>query len=788
MSIGNSAGLSFSGLSSGIDTDGIVSRLMQLERIPLQRIQRRQAQSREKLDVYAALKAQVQSVRNSAGSISAATSFLTTSSSVSNKDIANISTSSGAPIGNFSLKVNKLASADKLISGALTGTGDLNFTGDFKLNDKTISVVASDDLADVAKKINDAKANVSATVINGSDGKSYLTLTGQKTGVENKIKFQEGAGELLTKLGYMTKTGGTDPVIRYELQTSTVGLSSPKPSLSSLLGITGSDATPQDRASFIENLARKGIADPEKYVEELRSSDKATLTINGRELTYRLSNTSLSDLATKITDELGVKAEVKEVVGPNGPQFKIELDGVAAENISDSLGIFSYKKVEEPGTGSYIVKSSAVVLSAANAEFTIDGVALTSAENTVTTAISGATITLLKADPAATTEISVTRSFNQASTMIKGFIDSYNSFVEFSKAATEFNKETFETAALFGDPILNQIESELTSMISAQVPGSSGAYRSLANIGFSFDTGGALKVDEAKFQEALTADPEAIQKLFQPSGSTTGNDIKYVSSTDRSKVSNSPYEVNITRAATKSSFTKQIDASALAKNGVSLTLKSGALTSDAFLSFAKGTSLSQIANTINTDSKTKDAFEASVDSNGRLQIVSKRYGAAGNFTVTASTDSLFPGGNPPNDVKVDGLDVQGTINGEAATGSGQFLTGNKDNATTDGLQILYSGTTTGRVGTLDFKRGVTSQILERLNGYTTGTTGLLSANDTSLQAEIDDFDRQITDFQARLTAKEQVLRARFQAMESAIAAANAQGQRLSSMLPSNSGG
>jgi flagellar hook-associated protein 2 len=63
MAVGSSlSGISFSGLSSGIDTAGIISRLMQLEQIPISRLQTRQAEVKQQQAVYGQFRSQLQGI------------------------------------------------------------------------------------------------------------------------------------------------------------------------------------------------------------------------------------------------------------------------------------------------------------------------------------------------------------------------------------------------------------------------------------------------------------------------------------------------------------------------------------------------------------------------------------------------------------------------------------------------------------------------------------------------------------------------------------------------------
>src|SRR5690606_8061854 len=128
------------------------------------------------------------------------------------------------------------------------------------------------------------------------------------------------------------------------------------------------------------------------------------------------------------------------------------------------------------------------------------------------------------------------------------------------------------------------------------------------------------------------------------------------------------------------------------------------------------------------------------------------------------------------------LDVAVTINGESATGNGQFLLGAEGNANTAGLQIQYNGSTTGVSGNFVFNRGLASLMSYRLNSFTDSVDGLLSATDKTLTDQITDIDDRIAAIQEQLELRESTLRAKFGAMEQAIAQLNAQGSQLSSML------
>ena len=110
MSVGSSlSGITFSGIGSGIDTDSIISRLMQLEQIPITRIQKQQAQLTQRMGLMSQLKGLMVQVQSSSNALNSAAAFQNVTSSSSNEQVATVSTTDGAVAGTYALSVSKLA-------------------------------------------------------------------------------------------------------------------------------------------------------------------------------------------------------------------------------------------------------------------------------------------------------------------------------------------------------------------------------------------------------------------------------------------------------------------------------------------------------------------------------------------------------------------------------------------------------------------------------------------------------------------------------------------------------
>ncbi|MBW1740047.1 MAG: flagellar filament capping protein FliD, partial [Deltaproteobacteria bacterium] len=120
---------------------------------------------------------------------------------------------------------------------------------------------------------------------------------------------------------------------------------------------------------------------------------------------------------------------------------------------------------------------------------------------------------------------------------------------------------------------------------------------------------------------------------------------------------------------------------------------------------------------------------------------------------------------------VTGQDVAGTINGEAATGSGQVLTGDDGNTNTDGLSIRYKGTSNDTdVGTITLTLGV-AELFERTLFNITDSVedGYVAFKQDSLQDRISDLEDDIQEMEARLDRKMERMINQFVAMELALA-------------------
>jgi flagellar hook-associated protein 2 len=174
-----------SGLASGIDTQSMIDQLVSLERRPIDLLQARQRAYRKQISKLGSIASKLSALEDAAKDLA---SKGVRSASVQSTHTAFSATAAlGAATGRWSVRVTALASAAKARSAAFTAATDAVDTGTLTLSidgtDYVITKAAGDTLADIATKIQQSGAPVTATIL--SDGtSSYLSVTRSETGYQ----------------------------------------------------------------------------------------------------------------------------------------------------------------------------------------------------------------------------------------------------------------------------------------------------------------------------------------------------------------------------------------------------------------------------------------------------------------------------------------------------------------------------------------------------------------------------------------------------------------------------
>ncbi|MBL8810252.1 MAG: flagellar filament capping protein FliD [Planctomycetaceae bacterium] len=190
--------ITINGLVSGIDTDNIVSGLLDIQQQQIDRMSLRKTEIQRKQAAFSTLESRMLSLRSDAGVLGRTSSNPLTKLSVTASDSEAISAtaSTSAVSGVYSLTVNSKAAAHQVASQGFADADAEITQGTFEIrlgsgDVKTITIDSNNaTLSGLASAINASGAGVSASIVKDSAGGSTpwkLLLTGTKTGADNAI-------------------------------------------------------------------------------------------------------------------------------------------------------------------------------------------------------------------------------------------------------------------------------------------------------------------------------------------------------------------------------------------------------------------------------------------------------------------------------------------------------------------------------------------------------------------------------------------------------------------------
>ena len=163
---------------------------------------------------------------------------------------------------------------------------------------------------------------------------------------------------------------------------------------------------------------------------------------------------------------------------------------------------------------------------AKNAQMTVNGIAVTSASNTVKEAVQGVTMTL---SGTGSSTLSLQNNTASVQTAITNFVTAYNSLQTVSKQLTAFtadaNSHTYSQAPLAGDSTLRNIQMQIRDAMNTPQPplaGSGAPLTMMAQIGVAFQADGTMAVDSTKLTAALNSNLSGVQNLFSSVSGKTG--------------------------------------------------------------------------------------------------------------------------------------------------------------------------------------------------------------------------------------------------------------------------
>ena len=492
-------------------------------------------------------------------------------------------------------------------------------------------------------------------------------------------------------------------------------------------------------------------------------------TQGAQTLTIDSAHNSLAGISAAINSaNVGVTASVAN----DGSGYRLVLtsnNSGAANSLkvstTGSLSALSY----DPTAGS---NSMTQTVAGKDAAFTLDGMAMTSASNTVTNAIQGVSLTLTQPT---TTPLTLTVAANTAliQSAVQSFVTDYNAAQASIKSLTAYNATTKTAAILTGDSTVMSVQTQLRAILNTPLSTAGGGLNNLADVGITFNKDGTLALNTATLGSVLADPSKNIATLFASVGVPSDPLVKFGTATAAAKGGN--YALNISQMATQGTLTGSAapatttiasgsnDQFNINVNGIAaaITIPAG--------SYSSTTLAAQVQSQINGVAAFSAAgitVSVGYDGSGNMLITSNQYGSASTVTASAAGSNggfanLF--GAP---VSAAGLDVAGTIGGASAHGIGQTLTATTGNPA--GLTLNLTGGATGSRGTVAYAAGIGSQLASLL-GNMTSISGMIANRTSNLQTRISNIGTKTTQENARLAAIQAQYQKQFSSLDKVMA-------------------
>lgn len=213
---------------------------------------------------------------------------------------------------------------------------------------------------------------------------------------------------------------------------------------------------------------------------------------------------SLATVRNKINAAgAGVSAVI--VNDTTGARLVISSTNPGSDNVFRLSGVADLDY--EPGVASSMTQTQ----EAANAEVTINGLAVTTSGNRLTDVIQGLTINLNR--PNSSAQISVVQDNTALKGSVQTFVDSYNALAKYLSTQTRYDEATDTAGTLQGDSTAVSLQRQLRNIVTGDSPASE-VYENLNSVGISLQRDGTLKVDDARLTSALNGNPAELRKLF----------------------------------------------------------------------------------------------------------------------------------------------------------------------------------------------------------------------------------------------------------------------------------
>jgi len=485
-------GLQLSGLASGFDWQSVVDQLIELERVPQQRLQIEQLENENKASAFSEVQSALETLKSKTADVANTELFYgrKAASLTTTDPLLSASAGTRTLTGTYEFHIDQLATASRLAgssdAGAALGdpsrtlatlnTAAVPTSGTITVNGAQVTIDTADTLQETFDKI------VAATEDEFGDPTLSIELTAGDT-----VKITSLTGDPGVRLGTSSDTSNFLQVMK--LYSNAGG---PAESTGALGAVNVNSTL---------NSAYSGLATP--------VTSDGSFRVNGVEIAFDADLDSIKTVMERINEsEAGARISYDAA----SDQFSLTSTHTGSLDIA----------LDDNGSGllSALGLTGQSIALGQNAQFRLgdNPAVIESTSNTLEAGAHGIDGLSVTASGAGTESISVTADNSGALSTIESFIDKYNAVVSTIGEKTNISVTDDEVSGgtLAGDRDLDEIARDLRGLLFSAVSGLDGDIKRLADIGIDFKAGSnELEIShESRLEELLATQPDAIAKLF----------------------------------------------------------------------------------------------------------------------------------------------------------------------------------------------------------------------------------------------------------------------------------
>ncbi|MFL1455710.1 flagellar filament capping protein FliD [Marinobacter sp. GN3S48] len=285
------------------------------------------------------------------------------------------------------------------------------------------------------------------------------------------------------------------------------------------------DASKASRGSYSLNVTQmaqaQSLASGAFADRDTTSVGSGTLTLNvggvATDITVDGSNDTLEGLAASINDaNAGVSAGVVDT--GSGYRLVLSADEAGEENaIQISVADGDGNNTDGAGLSQFVFDGTTSnmdeTVAAMDAKLEVNGIEITRPTNTIEGVVDGVDFDIKSLG---TSTVKVEQDAEAVAGRVQEFVDKFNALQDVIKKHAGFNPESGQGGVLSGDSTVRGIQNELRRMMTTIPEGlEDSPIRMLADVGIKTQPStGKLEFDQARFQEQLQENPEAMTALF----------------------------------------------------------------------------------------------------------------------------------------------------------------------------------------------------------------------------------------------------------------------------------